>query len=435
MPISIAFFAALIALFAASQTSADQKSDYVVLNFTAKWCQPCNQMSGSMDQLSQQGWLIRQVNVESEKELVARWRVTELPTLIVLKHGREIDRMTGLMSFPSLTNRLPQFDPKESRPGVPISALLPPIPAEHAYVDPLQATVRLKIEDGQSTSFGSGTIIDQYGDEALVLTCGHLFRDLTSQAHLTVDVSVAGHLITLPATLVDFQCNETDIGLIAFRPGHAISVASLLPRGVTLKEQESVASFGCDHGADPSRRDSFISKLNRYIGPPNIEVAKAPVQGRSGGGLFNAQGQLIGVCYAADSELDEGLYSGPEVVYTQLARLGLGRLYNPTPNLQSVASKSSIPPSKTLVATGAYSDAFPDRSRGDRWKSAVEQATNEAREMAAKATAAIARQSNEAMLTAIIRDAQGREQRLTIPSPSPALVQILQSQSALNAPN
>ncbi len=54
---------------------------------------------------------------------------------------------------------------------------------------------------------------------------------------------------------------------------------------------------------------------NRYLGPSNVEVALAPTQGRSGGGLFDAENRLIGVCFAADNDYDEGLYSGPDVVY------------------------------------------------------------------------------------------------------------------------
>ncbi len=433
MSIAIAFLIAILAIFAAENSHANQASDFVVLNFTAEWCEPCKAMSGSLDQLSEQGWLIRQINVDKEKDLVKRWKVTELPTLIVLKDSREIDRMTGLLSHQDLQVRLPKVTASKSAPRLvsSLNAQIPPTsPAVIGkVVDPMSATVRIKIDDGQSTSFGSGTIIDQHGDEALVLTCGHLFRDLRPNSNLSVDVPIDGRLVTLAATVVDFQCNETDIGLIAFRPGRPIAVASLLPRGVKLKEQESVSSFGCDHGADPTRRDSHITKLNRYIGASNVEVAKAPVQGRSGGGLFNAKGELIGVCYAADGELDEGLYSGPEVVYNQLARLGLGRLYEPAD--QQVASiSSSLPPGSSSVAqANTVSNAFPDRAAGDGWKSTVDQLARSARETAANTVASMTRANNGATLTAILRDAQGREQRITIPSPSPALLQTLQAHS------
>jgi hypothetical protein len=295
--------------------------------------------------------------------------------------------------------------------------------------------VRIKIDDGHSTSFGSGTIIDQHGEEALVLTCGHLFRDLNQRAIMTVDVPIEGRLVTMPATVVDYRCDETDIGLIAFRPGHPVTVASLLPRGVALKEQDSVSSFGCDHGADPTRRDSYISKLNRYVGPSNVEVANAPVQGRSGGGLFNDKGQLIGVCYAADSELNEGLYSGPEVVYQQLARLGLSRLYHresqPASNAL-VASQSQLPSSPASpgqASVPAAVDPFPDRSMGDDWKAAIGQAAQATRATAINSIASAMRDHQGVTLTAIVRAADGQEQRITIPSPSPALLQALQSHS------
>ncbi len=444
---AIAFVVAMLAFFAAGNSHANQTSDYVVLSFTASRCQPCKEMNGTLDQLSQQGWLIRQIDVDKEKAFVQRWKVTELPTVIVLKDSREIDRMVGLISYQDLKRRLPQVasterTPTESLPqlhpisNVPPASFSPTITA----VDPMATTVRIKIDDGRSTSFGSGTIIDQHGDEALVLTCGHLFRDLRANSNLTVDVPIAGRLVTLPATVVDFRCDETDIGLIAFRPSRPIAVAPLLPRGVMLKERESVSSFGCDHGADPTRRDSHITKLNRYVGASNVEVARAPVQGRSGGGLFNASGQLIGVCYAADGELDEGLYSGPEVVYNQLARLGLGRLYEATSMPSQVASNSTV--GHTAVgqartapntAIGSVSAIFPDQSAGDGWKSNLDQLTRSARESAANTVASLPRDGSGATLTAILRDAQGREQRMTIPSPSAALLQALQAQSQSNA--
>ncbi len=421
MSIAKAFLAALIVVFTMPVSNANQTSDFVVFSFTAQWCEPCKEMNKTIEQLSEQGWLIRQVDVDSEKDLVQRWQVTQLPTLIILKDGRELDRVTGKMSFTELSQRLPTLsrgiaDRTSSalpQTQIPVHSTAT---SQAPIADPMLTTVRIKIEDGQSTSFGSGTIIDQHGDEALVLTCGHLFRDLNPQGQLTVDVPIDGRMVTMPATVVDFRSDETDIGLIAFRPGRPVAVAPLLPRGVALKEHDAVASFGCDHGADPTRRDSHISKLNRYIGPSNVEVARAPVQGRSGGGLFNDKSQLIGVCYAADVELDEGLYSGPEVVYQQLARLGLARLYHPASMPNNILASS--PP-----------DAFPDQSMGDGWKAAIGQAAQVAGESAISSIASVVRNSSVATLTAIYRDVDGKEQRIIIPSPSAALLQALQSQA------
>ena len=432
---------AIFVVFTSTFALANSSSDYVVLNFTAQWCQPCKEMSKPIEQLSEQGWLIRQIDVDREKSLVQRWKVTSLPTLIILLDGREIDRIAGKLTLAELMQRLPKTSGTiAASPTGALSNVQPISMASSAFkpssVDPMLTTVRIKIEDGMSTSFGSGTIIDQHGDEALVLTCGHLFRNVNSQAAMTVEAPIDGRLVSIPATIVDFRCDETDIGLIAFRPGRPMAVAPLLPRGVELREQDRVSSFGCDQGADPTRRDSHISKLNRYIGPSNVEVAKAPEQGRSGGGLFNDKGQLIGVCYAADAELDEGLFSGPEVVYQQLARLDLSRLYHSAPNVAQVASNSTRPATPMSISIPdrvtpiPIKDSFPDRSMGDGWKAAIGQAAQAARESAANSIASVVRNNNGPTLTAILRDANGKEQQIVIPSPSPALLQALQSHAS-----
>jgi thiol-disulfide isomerase/thioredoxin len=442
-----AILAALFAVGYLTDLNAHQTSDFVLMNFTAQWCQPCKEMSKSIDQLSEEGWLIRQIDVDREKTLVQRWQIKQLPTLVILKDGLEVDRVVGKLDYQALTQRLPKLSSANQERSHALSSQIPidPMPSStHGIatksVDAMQTTVRIKIEDGASTSFGSGTIIDQHGDEALVLTCGHLFRDLTPQAQMTVDVPIEGRLVTMPATIVDYRCDEADIGLIAFRPGRPVAVAPLLPRGFALKENDKVCSFGCDHGADPTRRDSHISKLNRYIGPSNVEVAGAPVQGRSGGGLFNEKSQLIGVCYAADAELNEGLFSGPEVVYQQLSRLGLTRLYHAASSSEQVAigtpkssaiSPASFPNKAIVVSPGnAFPDqAFPDQAMGEGWKSAIGQAAQLTREAASRSIDAVVRNPNGATLTAILRQADGQEQRITIPSPSPALLQALQSQA------
>jgi hypothetical protein len=66
---------------------------------------------------------------------------------------------------------------------------------------------------------------------------------------------------------------------------------------------------------------------------------------------------------------------------------------------------------------------------GDGWKAAIGQAAQMTRDAAINSIDSAVRGSNGATLTAILRHADGKEQRITIPSPSPALLQALQSQS------
>ncbi len=52
-------------------------------------------MNGHMDQLSQSGWIIRQVDPTKEPQLAKRRNVNRLPSLVILKQGKEVDRLVG----------------------------------------------------------------------------------------------------------------------------------------------------------------------------------------------------------------------------------------------------------------------------------------------------------------------------------------------------
>ena len=76
----------------------------------------------------------------------------------------------------------------------------------------LAASVRLRVEDPQGHSCGSGTIIDaRAGGEALVLTCGHLFRDSKGTGKIEVDVYGPAPAVRVPGRLVAYDL-ERDVG-------------------------------------------------------------------------------------------------------------------------------------------------------------------------------------------------------------------------------
>jgi hypothetical protein len=105
-----------------------------------------------------------------------------------------------------------------------------------------------------------------------------------------------------------------------------VAVAKVASQPVD-RVNDAAWSVGCDRGADPTVRSSRVTAIQRYNGPANLETSGAPVEGRSGGGLFNNQGELIGVCFAADPQLDEGLYAAIPSIQAELDRLGLSRVY------------------------------------------------------------------------------------------------------------
>ena len=76
-----------------------------------------------------------------------------------------------------------------------------------------------------------------------------------------------------------------------------------------LEVGQPLMSFGCNDGDDPTRLDTKLVDIDRYDGPPNFVCSVDPISGRSGGGLFGIDGQLMGVCSCADRKSHEGLYA------------------------------------------------------------------------------------------------------------------------------
>ena len=292
------------------------------------------------------------------------------------------------------------------------------------------ATVRIRIDEANAVSFGTGTIINVHGQQALVLTCGHLFRDMKADAKLTVDLFQAGRPMTLPASLVTFNAKEYDLGLIEFQLPMHVQAVQVAPLAEQPQVGDVAFSFGCDRGADPTRRDTQIKRINRYLGAANIEIHGAPVVGRSGGGLFDAQGRLVGVCNAADEEDNEGIYAALPIVHQQLASLNLQEL-RPQSASAALISTQSAPPANA-AQWSSTTNAQSSSALGASSSGALSAATSLAAtpgywpdQNAATASIGSAVASSAPQVRCVIRDAAGQESAITIDHASDELVAML----------
>jgi hypothetical protein len=253
--------------------------------------------------------------------------------------------------------------------GAQPPAVAGPLPGDHAKL--LSTTVRFTIAEPNGRSFGTGTIIDARSGEALVVTCAHLFRgpdgkpiDPAGKISIELFNTVTG--VVRVAEKVEGQLIshdfDADVALVAIRPSVAVPSSRVAASPGDLRVGAGARSVGCDLGADPTVRETQIVDLNRYDGPPNIEASGAPIQGRSGGGLFNEAGELIGVCNFADEPSNEGIYAGLASIHAQLDRIGLSDLYRGSPASAAVAMAAVAPPvvaAATPVAPSRAGDLTP----------------------------------------------------------------------------
>jgi hypothetical protein len=202
-----------------------------------------------------------------------------------------------------------------------------PVPGRAALEQKLlAATARLRVEDSSGVSWGTGTVIDCRQGEALILTCGHIFRDSEGKGRVEVDLFAPGGPRGVAGQVVSWDLKR-DLALVSIFTEMEIDAVRVGSVDRSTKPGEPVVTVGCNGGADPTLHHSRITAVDKYLGPANVQVAGQPVQGRSGGGLFGIDGTLIGVCNAADPADNEGLFAALPSIHEQLEEAGLAFVY------------------------------------------------------------------------------------------------------------
>ena len=384
------------AIVALALTGAGEEQP-VLLDFSASWCKPCRSMEPVIDELIAKGYRVRKLDFDRDRELARKYQISKIPCFVMLAGGRETARILGATPIGRLeamfaearsqipVGPLPEPNRRPDQPGVrpmpspgPIplpqshspSALAmesppsvpagpdsrtpaPGIPAQPVSFSPsrgpqptgvipsgiqdkdlIAATVRLRVHDAQGPSIGTGTIIDARGGKALILTCGHIFREYREGGLIEVELFSSPESQSVEGRLLSFD-DKRDVGLLMIDAPGPLQTVKVAPKGYSVDVGATVVNLGCNHGDPPSARRNQVTARDKYLGPPNIEVGGLPVQGRSGGGLFSNEGLVIGVCNAADPEDNEGLYAALPSIHQQLDDAGLSFVYAGQPPLDA----------------------------------------------------------------------------------------------------
>ncbi len=368
-----------------SLTLGAAEPEAIVLEFTApSRCPPCQQIAPVVSRLQREGFPIRAIDVDTNPNAAGPYHLQAVPTFVLLIAGREADRFEGKPSEAELrrmcerarianvsteradqshdepadvtsqkfplktetsrtqppTNKqqpAPQTKtlPKENAAPAQPASNLPIIRARHDdnvnlppanSTDPLHLCVRIRVKDSLGMNFGSGTIIDSREGRTIILTCGHIFRKLDERSVIDVDVFTGAKHETFVARLLKHDL-DADVGLIVIPTARPLPAAIVSGLTTAATVNQHVFSVGCSGGDSPTKRQHRVTALNRYLGPDNIECSDVPVQGRSGGGLFDTNGRLVGVCIAADQRDQRGLYAGLKPVHELLDQSQLAHLY------------------------------------------------------------------------------------------------------------
>ena len=317
-----------------------QPSQTVMLDFSAPWCGSCRAMESTVGELEARGYPVRHINIDQEKALAIQFQVQTIPCFVMVVDGREVDRVVGGTTYSRLERmcKSAAAAAKHSTPPAAIASTAggdaalaawaprqdnPPV----ADATLIAASVRLRVEDPDGRSCGSGTIIDARQGEALILTCGHIFRDSKGKGPIEVDLFGPGGAQRVAGRLIAYDAEKNDVGLVSIHTSGPVVAARVAPAGCRIGSGDAVVTVGCNNGADPTAHHGRVLSVDKFMGPANLQVEGEPVEGRSGGGVFSRDGLLVGICNAADRSEHAGYCVALPTIYAELDRAAVGFVY------------------------------------------------------------------------------------------------------------
>lgn len=81
----------------------------MLVDFWAGWCGPCRMLGPVIDQLSEEyagKVIVGKVNVDEEPMLAQQFGVMSIPNVVILKNGKEVDRLVGVQPKGNFTAKL-----------------------------------------------------------------------------------------------------------------------------------------------------------------------------------------------------------------------------------------------------------------------------------------------------------------------------------------
>lgn len=71
--------------------------------FTADWCAPCKALGPTMNRVSEQ-ISVNRINIDYEADVVQKYGVRNVPTVILVENGQEVRRFSGNRSYNDVMN-------------------------------------------------------------------------------------------------------------------------------------------------------------------------------------------------------------------------------------------------------------------------------------------------------------------------------------------
>lgn len=76
------------------------KNDVVLVDFYANWCGPCKMLSPIVEDLSNEinDVIFAKIDIDESNEIASMFGVMSIPTLILFKNGKIVNKSVGFLS-------------------------------------------------------------------------------------------------------------------------------------------------------------------------------------------------------------------------------------------------------------------------------------------------------------------------------------------------
>ncbi len=84
------------------------KKEVLLVDFWASWCGPCKMVAPVLNEIAETETdiTIGKVNVDNNQDLAKKYKVRNIPTMLIFKNGVEVGRIVGVKSKKAILNEV-----------------------------------------------------------------------------------------------------------------------------------------------------------------------------------------------------------------------------------------------------------------------------------------------------------------------------------------
>jgi thioredoxin 1 len=84
------------------------KKEVLLVDFWAPWCTPCKIIAPTLNEIAENesDIVVGKINVDHQQDLAKKFKVRNIPTMVIFKNGSEVGRIVGVKTKKAILNQV-----------------------------------------------------------------------------------------------------------------------------------------------------------------------------------------------------------------------------------------------------------------------------------------------------------------------------------------